>query len=381
MSKAMNESFTEYEVKEIAFLGIKGLPFGGGAESVVDGIVTHLDPDSFHSTVYCDERVVRRDVEIPNTSLVFVPSLPGKYLRATSHFISSAIHALRHGNYDIIHLHNVEASYILPLLRTRYKRIVATSHGRAQEREKWGRMAKTLMALMEYPFMRIPDEVTSVSETLAALYEQRYGRCVQYIPNGVEDQVIQGQSVLDEVMQKYGLEPGYIMFAAGRIIPSKGAHTLLEALQGIDFPDARVLIVGDSDQMPEYREQLHQLADERVRFLPFIAERRDVLALVQASRFFVFPSTIEAMSMMLLQVSSLGTPIVYSDIPENLSVLGNLGTVFRAGSSDDLREKLRYAWKNPDEIELLAQQAQRHVQQDFSWDLIAARYADIYKAL
>jgi glycosyltransferase involved in cell wall biosynthesis len=234
---------------------------------------------------------------------------------------------------------------------------------------------------MEYPFMRIPDEVTSVSETLAALYEQRYGRFVQYIPNGVEDQVIQEQSALDEVMQKYGLDPGYIMFAAGRIIPSKGAHTLLEALQGVDFPDLRVLIVGDLDQMPEYREQLRKLADERVTFLPFIAERRDVLALVQASRFFVFPSTIEAMSMMLLQVSSLGVPIVYSDIPENLSVLGSLGTVFQAGDSEDLRAKLKFAWANPEEIERLADQARQHVQQAFNWDLISARYASLYKAL
>ena len=378
----MNEGEAENlgkEIREVAFLGLKGLPYGGGAESVADGIIRYLDPSCFHATVYCDERLVPRNSELPNTTLVFVPSLPGKYLRATSHFISATIHALLHGNYDVIHLHNVEASYVLPLLRTKYRRIVATSHGQAQAREKWSRAAKSLMALMEYPFMRIPEEVTCVSETLSEYYAQRYGRSVRYIPNGVEDQDLQDSAEIGEVLDKYGLQPGYIMFAAGRIIPSKGAHTLLEAFQGIDYPDARVLIVGDERQMPDYSAHLRKLADDRVTFIPFIAERKEVAALVQASRFFVFPSTIEAMSMMLLQVSSLGVPIVFSDIPENLSVLGHLGTVFTTGDSDDLRAKLKFTWENPNDVKHLAVQARRHVHLNFSWDSISEQYAKMYQ--
>lgn len=375
------EEVPNKQVMEIAYLGIKGLPFGGGAESVVDGVVRHLDPNAFHATVYCDERMVPRGVTIPNATLVYVPSLPGKYLRATSHFISAAIHALWHGDYDVIHLHNVEASYILPFLRAKYRKIVATSHGQAQSREKWSKIAKWLMALMEYPFVRIPGEVTCVSETLASFYERRYGRKIRYIPNGVDGQTPQDQAFLDEVMQKYGLEPGYLMFAAGRIIPSKGAHTLLEAIQDPDLANARVLIVGDSNQMPEYGAQLKRLADDRVTFVPFIADRHDLFALVQCSRFFVFPSTIEAMSMMLLQVSSLGVPIVYSDIPENLGVLGDLGTVFKAGDSGDLRAKLKFAWENPQAIEATAKEAQEHVRTHFSWDTIAGDYAEVYAQL
>jgi glycosyltransferase involved in cell wall biosynthesis len=364
--------------KNVAYLGLKGLPFPGGAESVTEGIVRHLDPERYHATVYCDSRIVPKDFSIPNVTLVHVPSLPGKHLRATTHFISSAVHALLHREYDLIHLHNAEASFILPLLKLRYPRIIATSHGQAQAREKWGKLAKTLMELTEIPFMWLADSVTSVSKPLAEYYEERYGRPVLYIPNGIEEQPHVPPERASAVLEKYDLEPGYVMFAAGRVIPSKGAHTLIEAFRELDDPDARLIIVGDTKQIPAYERKLLDLADDRVSFIPFISDREELRSLLQASKLFVFPSTIEAMSMMLLQVASFGIPVIYSDIPENLASMPESGIVFRAGDVDDLKRKLSFALDNPEEVNCLAEAAQKHVRAEHSWDRIVREYESLY---
>ena len=364
--------------KNVAFIGTKGLPFPGGAESVTEGIVRHLDPERYHATVYCDSRIVPKGYSIPNVTLVHVPSLPGKHLRATTHFISSAVHALLHRQYDLIHLHNAEASFILPLLKLRYPRIVATSHGQAQAREKWGKVAKALIEITEIPFMRLSDTVTSVSKPLADYYEERYGRPVFYIPNGIDEQLHVSPEKARAVLERHNLEPGYIMFAAGRIIPSKGAHTLVQAFCDLVAPDLKLIIVGDIKQIPAYENELRAMADERVSFIPFISDREELRSLLQGSRFFVFPSTIEAMSMMLLQVASFGIPVIYSDIPENLAVMPISGAVFKAGDVADLRDKLLYAWHNPEEMQCLAETAQKHVKIEHSWERIISEYESLY---
>ena len=67
--------------------------------------------------------------------------------------------------------------------------------------------------------------------------------------------------------------------------------------------------MGDLNQMPVYRQQLLHLAagnDKRIRFIPFISSQSLLMGLIQRARLFVFPSTNEAMSMMLLEVAALG---------------------------------------------------------------------------
>ncbi len=359
-------------------MGLRGLPYPGGVESVVEGIVRHLDPEKFQATVYCDSRMVPKGYEIPNVTLIHVPSLPGKHMRAASHFTSSALHALFRGQYDVIHVQSAESAFILPLLRLRYSRVISTSHGQAQARAKWGRVAKTFMALMEYPFVWVSTVVTSVSKPLADYYEERYGRPVHYIPNAVEEQTELPADKVAEALKKHNLEPGYIMFAAARVMPSKGTHTLLEAFREIDNPDARLIIVGDTKLMPDYEKQLRSLADDRVTFIPFISDRDELRGLLQASRLFVFPSTIEAMSMMLLQVGSLGKPMIYSDIPENTAAMPEYGMSFESENVEDLKEKLLFAWQNPEAIQERTRLIQEHVNSEHGWNKIVGQYESLY---
>jgi len=121
------------------------------------------------------------------------------------------------------------------------------------------------------------------------------------------------------------------------------------------------------------------MADDRVQFVPFVHSRDGLNELVRGAGFFVFPSKAEGMSLMLLEVASLGIPIVCSDIPENTAVLQDYALYFRSGDVGDLAEKLRWALDHQDEMQELANRAQAHVCAHFAWDQIVSQYEALYQ--
>jgi len=362
---------------KIAYIGIKGLPARAGADRVVEAIVQRLAP-RHELTVYCSPAAVPPEAGFPGVELMRMPALPGKHLHAPSLFLASALHALTRRHFDLVHVHNVEACFVLPLLKARY-RVMATSHGQAYARDKWGRAAKTLIRVADWPYIRLADCVTSVSKPLADYYQGCYHRSVHYIPNGVSLQ--EGDIDLTAARDLLGsleVRPGeYVLFAAGRIIPTKGAHLLLEAFGSLDT-ELRLLVVGDASHLPAYREKLHQLADPRAAFVPPL-DRNELLGLVRLARLFVFPSTVEAMSMMLLEAASVGTPLVSSDISPNRAILPQQALFFRSGDADDLREKLEWALGHPDEMGQMGSGAREWVMSNYHWDAIVDRYEQLYR--
>jgi glycosyltransferase involved in cell wall biosynthesis len=361
---------------KIAYIGVKGLPSQAGADRVVEALVRRLSA-RHDVTVYCSRFVVPPDATFSSVELVRVPVVRGKHAHAASLFLLSALHALCRRDFDLIHLHNAEASFVLPLLKLKYK-VVATSHGQAYTRDKWGKIAKLLMRMADWPYIRLADGVTSVSKPLAEYYTDRYKRVVQYIPNGIgqEDTDIDLRRA-QSLLSSYGVEPGgYILFAAGRIIPTKGAEHLLEAYRAL-ATELNLLVVGDTSQVPAYERMLHELADARVVFVPPV-NKALLLDLARLARFFVFPSTVEAMSMMLLEAASTGVPIISSDIPGNVAVLPQQALFFKNGDAGELRDKMEWALQHPDQMQELGAGARGWVVENFQWDSIVKQYEQLY---
>jgi len=161
-------------------------------------------------------------------------------------------------------------------------------------------------------------------------------------------------------------------------IPSKGCHLLLKAFREIK-PDIELHVVGNLDVMPGYARELRELADERVKFIPFIDSRQDLFRIIKGALLFVFPSALEAMSMMLLEVAAIGTPILCSDIPENRAVLEESTLYFKSANMEDLKSKLAWALEHMDTMEKLGYAAQALVKQNYLWDKIVNQYEELYQ--
>ena len=370
---------------KIAVLGSKSLPAFAGADRVAENIVQHLPADDGHRYhVY----VVRTPAQprpfdpAPNVRVIPIPALNGKHSKATTYFFLSALHCALVLRPDLAHVHDSAFgpfAWILRVLRPRMP-LLGTFHGNPYERAKWSRFAKAFLRFSESAFIRACRALTTVARAKVADVQARSHTPIEFIPNGVDPKPEIPKTLLAE---KYGLVPGrYLMFAAGRMDPTKGLHHLLDAYDQLR-PDLPLLVVGGFEgHNQDYSEQLlaRCRATEHLVLIPKLLAQPELFELVAGAKLFVFPSEIEAMSMMLLEVISCGVPVLASDIAENVEVTGaDYPWLFRNADPTHLAEKLAEflrAGPGP-EIAALRERCGR----DFNWTAIALRYLALYRRL
>ena len=363
----------------IAHLGSKGIPSRGGTERVVEALARRQAAAGHRVTVYGSRRVCVSGA-VAGVRVLALPAVAHKYLGPVLLQLAGAAHALACGQYDVVHLHGAENGFVVPLLRLRYP-VVTTNHGPAYLREKWSGPARAMIRAVDGLAVRPASRATAVSAVQAEALTRRYGREVVAIPNGVDPDEPVDQAGAERLLAGLGLRPGeYLLFAAARVDPTKGCHTLLEALRRLSDPPP-LLVVGDLFHAPGYEERLRAHArDLPVSFIPRLDEKPVVLGLLRAARLFVFPSEVEAMSMMLLEALCQEAPTLASDIPENTSILPPGFPVFRTAQSDSLAAGLQELLAaDAEELRREAAAARGWAASRYGWDEITRRYEGVYR--
>lgn len=139
--------------------------------------------------------------------------------------------------------------------------------------DKWNNLEKLYFSINEKIFLKLSQVITVVSMSLAEIYRSKTEKEVIYIPNGTQLELTSG--TIRDVYEK-----DYILFAAGRIIPDKGCHVLLEALKKMNY-QGRLLVIGDLNQVPAYKKRITELASSlNVGFIDLIKERSLLLSYV-----------------------------------------------------------------------------------------------------
>jgi len=355
--------------KKIAGIGLKGLPAFGGAAIVGGNIIKKLK-DKYDFTVYAISSHTDKRRFYNGFKQVVFKAFPLKKLNILYYYIASSIHVLLKGNYDLIHLHHRDATFILIILKLKNK-VILTTHGMAVT-EKWKKY-NFLFRLQDKIFIRFSDNITCVSLKDRIILKKITKKNILQIPNGVRPNNLISNNIFINENKKY------IMFGAGRILPSKGCHIFLEAMQKLNYKD-EILIAGDLNQISKYKAKIIHLAKSlNVRFTGLIKEKNQLTTYIRQSKIFIFPSSIESMSIMLLEVASTKTPLICSDISEN-KVIFNEDEVlfFKTGDVDDLATKIEWALSNEEVIKVKAEKAYKKVIKKYSWEKIAKQYDKVY---
>ncbi len=365
--------------KRIAIFGVKYFPAKGGTSRVVENLLWELK-DEFDFTIYC-YRTEKSAHHIPGVSTIQFPEIPIKGLGVFVYFAICCLHLLIRGKYDLVHVHKTDSAFFLPLLALKFK-LVATSHALPYLNEKWSFLGKWYFKLVERIFVSSNSQLTSVSKVQSDYYFKKYHKKVAHIPNGIHLPEKVNVSFAEDILINHEIQPGYLLFAARRVIPLKGCHTLIEALQLIEFKGTLV-VAGDLEQLPAYSQKLRMLAQSLdVKFIGYVNGMDKLNALLGQAQYFVFPSEIEAMSMMLLEAGCIGTPMICSDIPPNLAVLSEKEVLyFESKNARNLANKLRWAFKHPEEMEKLAKKAKQKIEQKYLMNVVAKKYAKMYKSI
>ncbi len=367
------------EGKRIAFFGIKYFPSRGGTSRVAENLILHLAPYNY-VTIYCYANKLAK----PHIKGVQVIEFPEIKLGSFGVFLYYAIcylHIIFRGDYDIIHAHKIDSFFFLRGLSKKAK-VIATVHGVPYNDGIWGGVAKRFFKFNERRFLKFKGLKTAISQPLCAHYQKHYNVKVNFIPNGINFAESRSESSLDHFWpSNVPLDQPFVLFAARRIIGIKGLHTMLQAYSSLNYQGS-IFIAGELENDSAYIKRIKELGRAlNLHFLGFVHPLPVLLELVSKCKYFVFPSEIEGMSIMLLEVASTGIPILASDIPENRQVFDQDEVLyFKNKDITDLSHKVLWAESNKSAFISRGMKAKSKVTTQYTWDKIALEYISLYNS-
>ncbi|WP_457571185.1 glycosyltransferase family 4 protein [Desulfovulcanus sp.] len=305
---------------------------------------------------------------------IYAPRI--KSLEAIVHTTLAVLKA-RFSKPDIVHIHAIGPSIVVPLAKLLGLTVVVTNHGPDYDRQKWGKLAKFMLRLGEYLGGRFADEVIVISHLIANIIKKRCNRSSNIIYNGVE---IPGPTKSTDCLAAKGIVPGRYILAVCRFVPEKGLHLLVEAFKKLDG-DYQLVIAGDADHETEYSRDLKkQLASDK-RIIPTgYISGEPLNQIFSHARLFVLPSYHEGLPIALLEAMAYGIPVLVSDIPANLEVNLPPERYFRCGDVESLKEKLKkliqYDYSTQEKKAI-----QEIISNKYNWQKIAEQTVNVYNKL
>jgi glycosyltransferase involved in cell wall biosynthesis len=113
------------------------------------------------------------------------------------------------------------------------------------------------------------------------------------------------------------------LITAGRLVPWKGIATVIELLPQLQktFPDVSLSIAGDGEERASLESRVQALGlEESVRFTGRLTQA-DLFAAIASSHVFVLNTAYEGLSHQLIEVMTIGTPIVSTNVGGNCELI------------------------------------------------------------
>ena len=254
-------------------------------------------------------------------------------------------------------------------------------HGIEWKSRKYGPKARKLVKFMEMVTAHINHHLIMCSEGQVKYFKERYGEDSVCIPGAVNlPSSDAGES--SDVLSRYGLEKNKYFLFMGRLVQDKNPDCLIKAFQTAQLTGWKLVIAGANDAMPDYVEYLRELgkASEDVVFTGAVYGE-DKARLYRDAYCFCLPSTVEGLSLVMMEAASYKLPGIASDIEGNREFLGDDAIYVRPENVDDLVEAFTYAVQNPEVLENLKIVNYQKVVDSYTWDKVALKYVEYLKTI
>lgn len=372
---------------KIVMIGQKGVPSKfGGVETHVTELSTRLVRAGHTVIAYARRWYTPKGTTMFNgIRIVRLPSLHTKCTDTITHTFLAVLHAIMFVRPDVYHFHGVGPSLLawMPRLLAPRATVVTTFHSVDRFHDKWGWFARFMLKLGERFSLLFAHTTIAVSKTIVEYAKTEYGRKAVYIPNGITPQRVSTDPIL---LEPFGLEPfGYVLMVS-RLVPHKGAHTLIDAWKRAKaqnpelFRTLKLAIVGGSAFTDDYVRKLrNQAASDPSIVMTGYQSGETLEALFSGARIVAHPSTSEGLPIAILEAMSFGKAVIASDIPENMEVVGDCGVAFKAHDIEDLASKIIELVKDPMQAAGLGHVARTFVEDTFNWDDIAVEVLSVYR--
>lgn len=303
---------------------------------------------------------------------------------------------------DLIHYNVWPSAVWSPLAERKGVRTILMGHGFEWKRSKYNGVQQWILRLCEARAARRHKHIVLCSREQTDWYIRHYaceGKAVT-IPSAV-DLPAPASVACGPGGDRAEHSPKIpTLLYMGRISPEKNVDLLIRAFSQVcagQALKARLLIAGSLDESAAYGRKIKAMMDryEEVEYLGevFGAEKD---ALLRRTDLFCLPSSIEGLSIALLEAAAYRIPVIASDIPSNREALGDAALWVKPEDGDSLVNALGQALAAlspeavpdiPDVLSvraLLARNAARafeRVAADFTWERSAALYDAYIRSL
>jgi glycosyltransferase involved in cell wall biosynthesis len=168
--------------------------------------------------------------------------------------------------------------------------------------------------------VKLVDDAITLNERDYGILKEKYGVESKVVPHGIDEEYLTKPKDGRVFREKYGVYRGNVVAYVGRVHPSKGLDTLIEAVSFVapEVDDFIVVIAGGGSK--SYREKLSRLAKKRgverkVKLLGYISEDEKI-SLLDSSKVFVFPTRHfgEAYPLVVDEAYARGVPVVATEV-------------------------------------------------------------------
>lgn len=366
----------------IVVLGTRGFPdVQGGVEKHCEELYPRLASLGAEVIVITRRSYIKEKRDsFMGVKLVHLFSPKLKSLEAISHTFL-ALFKLKKLKPDIVHVHSIGPSLLIPLVKLSGYKVVMTHHGPDYMRKKWGIVAKLVLRTGEKNAMKYSDKVIVIAKWVQDYIEEKYKRKSYFIPNGVSPVNIDaGDSNNGSlILKKFNIEPKRYVFTAARFVPEKGLDDLINAYRLLENPEFKLVIAGAADHETKYSRLLKELANKTNGvILTGTVYKEDIYKLYSNAALFVLPSYYEGFPISLLEALSFGSPVLVSDIPAHKEILLPGFRYFRTGNIHELSKKIEECvQKGIDENEKKGYADL--IMTRYNWDIIAEKTLSVYR--
>ena len=365
---------------KIVVTGTRGIPnIMGGVETHCEELLPRIAAKGYDVTVIRRKSYVQDELtEWKGVKLVNVDSPRKKAFEAMVHTFRAINKAKRLGA-DVVHIHTIGPSLLVPYAKLLGMKVVMTHHGPDYNRDKWGFIAKTIIKLGESMGCMFADHVIVISNVIKDLIAERCGRTknVHLIYNGVPEPEI---CDYPEFFEELGIEKGKYILGMCRFVPEKNFHDLIDAYVKLkkdgrcQMEDVKLVLAGDTYFEDDYSRWLKQKARESGVVLTGYIRGRKLHSLLTNALCYSLPSSHEGLPIALLEAMSYRLPVITSAIPANLEVGLPAACYHEVGDVETLAAKLEAVIKKP-------LQRIDYDMSKYNWDVIAQQVCEIYESM
>ncbi|MES1221457.1 MAG: glycosyltransferase family 4 protein [Bacteroidota bacterium] len=310
--------------------------------------------------------------EYKGVKIVYFKTIPKSGIDSLIHSAKATWHIITRNSADIVHIQGNNALFAL-ILKLFRKKVVLSIDGVEWEREKWSWMMRKLVLANAYLAVYSSKFIAIDNVFTKELFEKKFKKKFEFISFGSEIK----DAADTDILKTLDLEKnGYFLFV-GRFIPDKGLQYLIPAFEKINT-NKKLVLVGGSPNPTEFEINLRKTTDERIKFPGFVYGD-DTVTLMKNAYAYVQPSDIEGLSPVMLSVMGLGTPLICSDIKENIFIVKDDAFTFEKSNIGSLTGVLEKSITNRDEHTKLAARAKERILKDYSWEKITDQYINLFQ--